>query len=79
VPIAPATIKPKPVAPKPAPGQAILLPAGSTAADVASLHGTPGLGNIVVLPNYVVRSIFNSSRELSFDNYDSFSGVTSIN
>ncbi|CAL8109727.1 unnamed protein product [Orchesella dallaii] len=52
--IAPANIKPKPVAPKPGPGQAILLPAGSTAADVASLHhGTPGLGNIVVLPNYV--------------------------
>jgi len=53
VPIAPATQKPKLVAPRPVSGQTILLPAGSNT-DLSSLQANQGLGNIVVLPNYVV-------------------------
>lgn len=54
--IAPANLKPRPVAPKP--GNSFILPAGTSAADMASIQNTTGLGNVVVLPNYLVRKFF---------------------
>ncbi|XP_021963016.1 protein lin-54 homolog isoform X2 [Folsomia candida] len=61
IPIAPATLKPRPVAPKPGPGT-FILPAGTSAADIASIQNTTGLGNVVVLPNYLLQKDQQSLR-----------------